>query len=243
MNRLFPELRERLLRAGVAPRHVRRYVAELADHLADLMAEERQAGRGRADAEAAALARLGDAESLAATMIAQRRFHAWSARVPWLMFSAAPLVVLAAAWAVALFLLWSGWSLFLPNAMTPLGMRAGGVANLYFQVGRTIYIGAPILIGWGIGWVAARQRLAALWPAAGLLLTAFLGGAGQVEVRRPDGPEGIRHVGMAFHLVGTAHSAPFGLWHALVLFSLTATPYFLWRLYQSGALLESSAIR
>ena len=28
----FPELRERLLRAGIAPRHVRRYLTELTDH-------------------------------------------------------------------------------------------------------------------------------------------------------------------------------------------------------------------
>ena len=37
---LFPELRERLLRAGVAPRHVRRYLNELGDHFTDLRAEE-----------------------------------------------------------------------------------------------------------------------------------------------------------------------------------------------------------
>ena len=34
------ELRERLLRAGVAPRHVRRYLTELREHWADLTAEE-----------------------------------------------------------------------------------------------------------------------------------------------------------------------------------------------------------
>jgi len=44
--RLLRELEERLLRAGVAPRHVRRYVAELRDHLADLRAEEERAGNG-----------------------------------------------------------------------------------------------------------------------------------------------------------------------------------------------------
>jgi hypothetical protein len=57
MVKPFNELRERLLRAGVAPRHVRRYLKELADHLADLTAEEERAGRSGADAESAALAR------------------------------------------------------------------------------------------------------------------------------------------------------------------------------------------
>src|ERR1700730_5057535 len=63
MAKPFHELRERLLRAGVAPRHVRRYLAELADHLADLRAEEERAGA--LDAERAALARLGGIDALA----------------------------------------------------------------------------------------------------------------------------------------------------------------------------------
>ena len=57
METLFDELRERLLRAGVMRRHVRRYLAELTDHLADLKAEEIQAGRSSTEAEVAAIAR------------------------------------------------------------------------------------------------------------------------------------------------------------------------------------------
>jgi hypothetical protein len=40
----FNTIRENLLRGGVAPRHVRRYLAELDDHLADLTARETDAG-------------------------------------------------------------------------------------------------------------------------------------------------------------------------------------------------------
>ena len=69
MQRLFEELRDRLLRAGVAPRHVRRYMAELNDHLADLTVEEERKGLSRKDAEASALARLGELEELAGAMI------------------------------------------------------------------------------------------------------------------------------------------------------------------------------
>ena len=65
MPKPFHELRERLLRAGMAPRHVRRYLSELADHLADLKAEEERAGLNRTDAETAALARLGGIDDLA----------------------------------------------------------------------------------------------------------------------------------------------------------------------------------
>src|SRR5579859_1830609 len=98
------ELRERLLRAGVAPRHVRRYLAELRDHLADLTAEEERAGHGRAEAESAALVRLGGMDDLAKAMI-----------------GLAPLLYLAGAYFVACFILWSGWKMFLPGADTPFG--------------------------------------------------------------------------------------------------------------------------
>ena len=81
----FHELRERLLRAGVAPRHVRRYLGELADHLADLTEEEQRAGRNLIEARSAALVRLGKTEDLARAFLEQRQFQSWSARAPWVM--------------------------------------------------------------------------------------------------------------------------------------------------------------
>ena len=44
MSQQFEHVREQLLRAGISPRHVRRYVIELREHLADLSARERDAG-------------------------------------------------------------------------------------------------------------------------------------------------------------------------------------------------------
>ena len=105
MAKPFSELRERLLRAGVAPRHVRRYLTELADHWADLTAEEERAGRSRADAESAALVRLGRMDDLARAMIEQRRFQSWCVRAPWAVFGLAPLFLLAAAYLVACLIL------------------------------------------------------------------------------------------------------------------------------------------
>jgi hypothetical protein len=82
MPRQFRELRERLLCAGIAPRHVHRYLAELSDHLADLTAEEQRNGLAPAEAQTSALARLGDSEHLAEAMIRKRQLRAWSARAP-----------------------------------------------------------------------------------------------------------------------------------------------------------------
>ena len=106
MAKPFNELRERLLRAGIAPRHVRRYLSELTDHLADLSAAEERAGRRPAEAESAALIKLGTTDDLAKAMIQQRQFQSWSVRAPWAAFGLAPLLLLSSAWIVALSILW-----------------------------------------------------------------------------------------------------------------------------------------
>src|ERR1700683_4136148 len=92
------ELRERLLRAGVAPRHVRRYLNEPSDHLADLRAEEARAGRRGAGAESVARVRLGGMDELARAMTEQRQFQSWCVRAPWATFGVAPLLLLAGAY-------------------------------------------------------------------------------------------------------------------------------------------------
>ena len=171
----FHELRERLLRAGVAPRHVRRCLTELSDHFADLTAEEQRAGRTPADAQSAALIRLGRIDDLANAMINQRKFQSWCTRAPWAMFAIAPLFLLAGAYLVACIILWSGWKIFLPGSDTPFVGPIYGMAIFYFGVGRWLYFGAPVLVGWGIGLIAARQRFNPLWPTIGLILISLLG--------------------------------------------------------------------
>jgi len=102
MVKRFRELREYLLRGGIAPRHVRRYLTELSEHLADLTAEEERAGRSHAEAETVALQRLGGVEELARTMIERRELHSWTARVPWAVLGAGPVVALVCGWGLAL---------------------------------------------------------------------------------------------------------------------------------------------
>jgi hypothetical protein len=234
MAKPFNELRERLLCAGVAPRHVRRYLAELKDHLADLMAEEERAGRSPADAAGAALVRLGSVDDLVRAMTGQLKLQSWSARAPWAVFGLGPLILLAAAWLTACFILWSGWKIFLPEADTPFG--AGplhGLANLYFQAGKAIYFSAPLVAGWGIGLIAARQRFKVIWPAAGLLVIAWLGGTGQVQASRTAVPGGFGHIRMDFTLGNSIHGLPDGLFHAVAILFITLLPYLFWRLQRA----------
>jgi hypothetical protein len=234
------ELRERLLRAGVAPRHVRRYLSELTDHLADLRAEEERAGRTRADAEAAAFVRLGGMDDLAKAMIEQRQFQSWCVRGPWAMFGLAPLFSLAVAYFVACFYLWCGWKVFLPGSDTPFGASTGpiyGLANLYFQAGKLFYFSAPVLIGWGIGLVAARQRFKAVWPTVALVLIAWMGATSQIHASRTAVPRGLGHITMNFFTLGSSGQAIVdGLLHALVISALTMLPYLIWRLQKAHSL-------
>jgi hypothetical protein len=237
MSKPFRELRERLLRAGVAPRHARRYLNELADHLADLTAEEERAGRSRTDAESAALTRLGGIDDLAKAMTEQRQFQSWSVRTPWAMFSLTPLFLLAGFYLIAIMILWSGWKMFLPGADTPFGgVRVHGFANLYFQAGKMIYFGAPILVGWGIGLIAARQRLKTIWLPFGLVLIALIGGTAQIHASRIAVLGGLGHIRMDFALGASVHGIPGGLFNASVILSLTVLPYLIWRLQRIHSL-------
>jgi hypothetical protein len=236
MAKPFSQLRERLLRAGVAPRHVRRYLNELSDHLTDLRTEEERAGRSRAEAESAALARLGGVESLAKAMIEQRQFQSWSARAPWAIFGLGPLCILAAAWFLALFILWSGWQIFMPGTSTPFVGLLDRWAMLYFGVGRLLYFGAPIFIGWLMGLVAARQRLNALWPTVGVGLIALIAGVAQVHANRPLSG-GVGHVSLGFALGTSVQDISTFLFHILVILGLAVLPWtwLLWRREKSLA--------
>lgn len=228
------ELRERLLRAGVAPRHVRLYLTELGDHLADLRTEEEGTGRSRADAESAALIRLGGVDDLAEAMIERREFQSWCARAPWTMFGLAPLCLLAGSYFVACLILWSGWKIFLPGTNTPF-VRIDGFAIFYFGVGRLVYYGAPILIGWVFGLIAARQRIKAVWPIVGLGLIALISTTAQVQASRPV-PGGVGHIGMGIALGHSVQGISSGLFHGLLIFSALVLPYLIWRLQKAPSL-------
>jgi hypothetical protein len=228
----FDELHERLLQNGVAPRHVRRYLSELVEHLADLKAEELRVGRSPKDAESAALVRLGGPDNLASAMINQRQFQSLSSRAPWAVFCVAPPLLLACAYFIALSILWYGWKLFMPGADTPFGTAPHGpifrLSNLYFQADKFYYLSAPILVGWGIALIAARQRMKSTWVIAGSALVALMGGTSQVHAGRAALQSGLGRISMDF-----VHYRPF---HVFAIFLITFLPYFIWQLRKARAL-------
>ena len=56
------------------------------------------------------------------------RFHSWCLRAPWAVFGLGPLLFLAGAYLIACLYLWSVWTIFLPGADTPFGVRWTGSA-------------------------------------------------------------------------------------------------------------------
>jgi hypothetical protein len=167
------------------------------------------------------------------------KFQSWCVRAPWAMFGLAPLFLLAAAYFVACLILWSGWRIFLPGTNTPF-VQIDGVAIFYFGVGRMLYFFAPILIGWGIGFIAVQERIVqerikAVWPTVGLILIALIGGTAQVHASRPV-PGGVEHISMGLALGRSVQTVSSGLVHVLVILSLTVLPFLVLRYYKVHSL-------
>ncbi len=162
------ELRERLLRAGVAPRHVRAYLAELREHLADLTERESAAGGDPRDALRRARAALGDDETLAAAMLSRSGVRALTARAPWLVLGLLqPFTMVLAVFFISMLSL-AGFLVLrevLGLEVRPWGSSLIGVGNL---------MGAP-LVALLFAVIAWRQRVAPAWLLAGsaIILLVF----------------------------------------------------------------------
>lgn len=116
--------------------------------------------------------------------------------------------------------------MFLPQSNTPF-IPVGGYAVFYFEAGKLLYYAAPILVGWAVVLVCARQNPKAVWPGVGLVLIALVGGTTQVHAYRAAG--GPEHVSLGFALGSFLHGIPGGASHALMILSLTMLPFVVWR--------------
>jgi hypothetical protein len=196
MLRRFDGLSERLLAAGIAPRYVRRYLAELSDHLDDLIEDERAGGKSVDEAETRACARLGAVRDLADTMIARREFRSLSARVPWLVFGLAPPFVLLLLMLVpALALIGAAYLFtdFTDSTLIPVEFKSAaaalcGVANLAAGP-----LAALVFIVLGL-----RQHMRPLWTRLGFAVATLCAAFATLDISIPAmrGMEGI--IGISF---------------------------------------------
>ena len=133
------------------------------------------------------------------------QLKAWSQRAPWAVFGIAPVTSLAVAYSISLFILWSGWRMFLPDQETPF-VPVNGWAAAYFLIGRVLYFFAPNMVGLIIAWVAARPGLKSSWPVAGMALISLLSGAVNVRTQSPAGSTS-GHVWMALTIPRAVYAA------------------------------------
>ena len=169
----FEALRETLLTGGIAPRHVRRYLVELSEHLDDLTAEQRTLGYDETDAALRARARLGDDSDLAQAMLDQPGMRSWPARLPWLVFLLLPPVltaVIGLALYAGVFLI--GYGAAQITAVMPLPEN-GLVAFSTAAMTAVNVLAAPAMAA-VLVLLAQRQRLKPVWPLLGIALLLLL---------------------------------------------------------------------
>jgi hypothetical protein len=173
MSARFEDLREILLRGGIAPRHIRRYLRELEEHYADLYAAQREAGFEPDDAGIRARARLGGDAELARAMIEQRDFRAFSARFPWLVFTVMPPVTMLLVVVVPLLLVallgFIGGKLLGMEGVEPRWFQL--LVNGMFATVNFLTIPLSALLFTIIAW---RQRLSAWWVLLAIAVMAPL---------------------------------------------------------------------
>jgi hypothetical protein len=173
-HKQFNDLAESLLKGGVAPRHVRRYLAELREHLADLTAEQRASGYDETDADIRARALLGSDRELAAAMLEQKQFRSWTARAPWAAFTLLPPFT-----AIAIGMLFIGPLVLIGKHYGFLGRHDATLPPLWFQsLAAGLVLAANLtmtpLAALLFVTIAARQRLRLVWPLAATLVMLVL---------------------------------------------------------------------
>jgi hypothetical protein len=191
MSRPFDSLSESLLRAGVAPRHVRRYTRELEEHLDDLIAMQNERGYDGEDATLRARALLGSDEELAEAMAARREFQSLAARAPWLVFGIVPPILILALLAGVGFTMLGVWTL-LPSYhhAPPDWLRS--IASTWTSVANA---GAGPLAAAFYVVLAVSHRRGGRWPLFAVLFTAALGAVTVFTVRLP-GADKLGEIGV-----------------------------------------------
>jgi len=189
---MLDDLRQLLLREGVKPAIVGRYVAELADHLEDL---------NDSGSPEEALRRLGTPETLAAAVLAQPGVRSWTARAPWAVLTLGPVLALILGCLLPTLLLFLGVRAFASDLDYGRAAEPGTwpylILNGLFVFNEHLL---PVLVGWAAVAIAVRQRAALGWLLPGILLTAILGGGLFLDVAWHTGhPADIRFgIGLKF---------------------------------------------
>jgi hypothetical protein len=175
----FNELREALLRAGVAPRNVRRAVFEIESHFQQIVDE--QGSRNEAHR------RLGTNEVLVRRYAARPELRAWSRRWPVIWFVFLPLITYLAVSGAALMSV-----VGIAHQMAPYLHQIHIAPKLTHRVD----LAARIVLLWLFPWCVAaafavlgyRRRVALRWPLIGIVAISIFAASANVVVMFTGGP-------------------------------------------------------
>ena len=175
---LYESLCIALLRAGVSPRYVRRYRAELSDHYHVAVEEHRSAGLTYEEAAAQARKQLGDQDMLFRSVMEHPAVLAFARRRSAITFCFLPIVALIAT--------------------KGLIVLASGLAGILLRssVYTVLEYGAPLVVAFLFCNLARRRGCRPLWPLLSAVLIALVAGCCQFELRRSMLDLGAAHVGV-----------------------------------------------
>jgi hypothetical protein len=239
----FETLSTTLLRAGIAPRHVHRYVAELRDHFDDLVREEVSKGHSRDSAEAAARARLGDEHGLAEVALSRPELRSLTSRYPWAVFGLGPVALLSAALATTLLIEIAIFSLIGHTPMRgdhrPPPEWAMSIVAAWNALPTLI---APLAIAGLLWWIGVRQHIATRWIVIGVVLTCVLGAFQQVTFT-DDGVHGELSLAMGLFPPFPRDVLAAGIWRAVANLVLCASLWWLVSRRQNASAREAAPSR
>jgi len=198
----FVSLSRRLLRAGIAPRRVKRLVAELEAHFADLVAEQRLAGLSEEESELQAAVRLGTHDVLIANMLARPELHSWARQWPWLAFVLLPLLALPVQFVLSM-LAAVGVLAFSTQVLGMSALHPGAVPWVVAGLQAYGMWIAPMAAAGAACVLALRSGAPLTWPIVGSALIALLGAATNASFEwSPAVPRGALSAGIGLHFPG-----------------------------------------
>jgi hypothetical protein len=183
----FENLREALLRTGVAGRQLRRALVEIEAHFQNLLDEELAHGQTDQEARIAAHTRLGTNETLLLSYAARPELRAWSRRWPAVCFVILPLIsyiVMSAATLAGIVIIADQMSAYLhtvhlsPQLTARIDLSARVVLLWIFPI--SVFATAAVF--------AYRRRVALRWPLTGIALTSVLASLINVTLTLTGGP-------------------------------------------------------
>ena len=223
VDQRFSELREGLLRAGVASRKIRRAVLEIEGHFQHLVDEEVARGTPYHLARSEAHRLLGPNQTLLQYYAAQPELRAWSRRWPAIWFT---LVALAAYLALSIS------SLAILHTVVEHMRDYLRHVHIAPQVTYRIDLVARIVFLWLFPWFVAiafavlayRRRVALQWPIVGIVVVSILASLINVTVILTGGPTpGEYGAGIGF----STQSLPGQMTRAVIIASLVSVPLWL----------------